>query len=327
MTRYLITGGAGFIGSHLAERLLAEGDDVVLLDDLSSGSLHNIEALLTSPRVTFCRGPAEDPRLVAELLADCEGVFHLAASVGVRQVVEQARRVFENNLACTRAALSAASSQRKLLVYASSSEVYGKGRARPFREDDDLVLGNTQVARWGYACSKAMGEWLALARQRESGMPLWVLRLFNTVGPRQSGRHGMVLPRLVEQALRNEPMTVYGDGQQTRCFAHVQDVVEVMVALGRRPQATGQVVNVGNDIEVTILALAHLVRRLAGSSSPICAVPLGEAYPAGFEEVWRRVPDLGRLRRLLGGVPTTPLAGIVDEVVAAGRRELVLVNG
>ncbi len=325
--RYLITGGAGFIGSHLAERLLAEGDRVVLLDDLSSGGLHNIEHLLASPRVSFCRGSAQDPQLLAELLADCDGVFHLAASVGVRQVVEQARRVLDNNLACTHAVLKATSSQRKLLVYASSSEVYGKGCGRPFHEDDDLVIGSTRVARWGYACSKAMGEWLALAHQRETGMPLWIVRLFNTVGPRQSGRHGMVLPRLVEQAVRNEPMTVYGDGQQTRCFAHVQDVVQAMATLARRPQASGQVVNVGNDVEVTILALARLVRRLANSSSAIRAVPLGEAYPVGFEEIPRRIPDLGRLRRLLGEVPATPLADIVGEVVAERHRGLAIANG
>jgi len=325
--RYLITGGAGFIGSHLAERLLAEGDRVVLLDDLSSGTLHNIEHLLASPRVSFCRGSAQDPQLVAELLSDCDGVFHLAASVGVRQVVEQARQVFENNLACTHAVLNAASSQRKLLVYASSSEVYGKGCGRSFCEDDDLVIGSTRVARWGYACSKAMGEWLALAHQRETGMALWIVRLFNTVGPRQTGRHGMVLPRLVGQAVRNEPMTVYGDGHQTRCFAHVQDVAKAMATLARRPQASGQVVNVGNDVEVTIQALARLVRRLANSSSAILTVPLGEAYPVGFEEIPRRIPDLGRLRRLLGEVPTTPLADIVGEVVAEHRRGLAIANG
>jgi UDP-glucose 4-epimerase len=329
--RYLITGGAGFIGSHLAERLVADGDHVVLLDDLSSGTLQNIDALLASSRVSFCRGNARDPSLVAELLADCDGVFHLAASVGVRKVVEQARQVFENNLACTHAVLQAASSQRKLLVYASSSEVYGKGAGRPFCEDDDLVLGSTRVARWGYACSKAMGEWLALAHQRETGMALWILRLFNTVGPRQTGRHGMVLPRLVEQALRNEPLTVYGDGRQTRCFAHVRDVVHTMAILARRPVATGQlvsqVVNVGNDREVTILELARLVRRLAHSSSPIHTVPVGEAYPVGFEEIPWRVPDLSRLRRLLGKVPATPLGEIVDEVVTTRRQASALANG
>ncbi|MHC4512902.1 MAG: NAD-dependent epimerase/dehydratase family protein [Planctomycetota bacterium] len=325
--RYLITGGAGFIGSHLAERLLAEGDRVVLLDDLSAGSLRNIGQLLASPRASFHRGSARDPQLVAELLADCDGVFHLAASVGVRQVVEQARRVFDNNLACTHAVLQAASSQRKLLVYASSSEVYGKGHRRPFQEDDDLVMGSTRVARWGYACSKAMGEWLALAHQRETGMALWIMRLFNTVGPRQSGRHGMVLPRLVEQAVRGEPMTVYGDGRQTRCFAHVRDVVQVMVTLARRPQASGQVVNIGNDAEVSILALARVVRRLANSTSAIRTVPLGTAYPTGFEEIARRVPDLARLQRLLGAVPTTPLADIVREVVAERRLALAVANG
>jgi len=325
--RYLITGGAGFIGSHLAERLLADGDQVLLLDDLSAGSVRNIEHLLGSSRVSFCRGPAEDPKLVQELLANCDGVFHLAASVGVRQVVEQARRVFENNLACTHAVVRAASSQRKLLVYASSSEVYGKGCGRPFREDDDLVMGSTRVARWGYACSKAMGEWLALAHQRETGMPLWILRLFNTVGPRQSGRHGMVLPRLAGQAVRGEPMTVFGDGRQTRCFAHVRDVVQAMATLARRPQAAGQVVNVGNDVEVNILQLARLVRRLANSSSPIHSVPLAEAYPVGFEEVPRRLPDLARLRNCLGDVPTTPLAEIVREVVAEQRLALAVANG
>ncbi len=325
--RYLITGGAGFIGSHLAERLLSGGDRVYLLDDLSSGSLGNVEHLLSSPEVSFCRGSARDPQLVADLLSDCDGVFHLAASVGVRQVVQQARHVFDNNLACTQAVLQAASSQRKLLVYASSSEVYGKGHQRPFQEDDDLILGSTRVARWGYACSKAMGEWLALAHQRETGTPLWIVRLFNTVGPRQSGRHGMVLPRLVEQAVRGEPMTVYGDGRQTRCFAHVRDVVQALACLARRPQGSGQVVNVGNDVEVSILALARLVRRRARSSSEIRTVPLGEAYPVGFEEIWRRIPDLRRLRRLLGSVPATPLPEIVDEVVAERRRALTIANG
>lgn len=328
--RYLITGGAGFIGSHLGEQLVARGHRVVLLDDLSSGALQNIEALLPSSEVSFCRGDARDPRLVAELLSDCDGVFHLAASVGVRKVVEEARQVFENNLACTHAVLQAASSQRKLLVYASSSEVYGRGGGsggNPFHEDDDLVLGSTRVARWGYACSKAMGEWLALAHRRETGMPLWILRLFNTVGPRQSGRHGMVLPRLVDQALRHEPMTVYGDGRQTRCFAHVRDVVQAMATLALRPLASGQVVNVGNDRAVTILELAELVRRLAHSSSPIRAVPVDEAYPVGFEEIAWRVPDLSRLRRLLGEVPATPLQSIVGELVAAGRQALAVANG
>ena len=325
--RYLITGGAGFIGSHLAERLLAEGDRVCLLDDLSSGSLGNIEHLLSSPAASFCRGSAKDTQLVAELLSQCDGVFHLAASVGVRQVVQHARQVFDNNLACTQAVLRAASSQRKLLVYASSSEVYGKGHRRPFQEDDDLVMGSSRVARWGYACSKAMGEWLALAHQQETGMPLWIVRLFNTVGPRQSGRHGMVLPRLVEQAVRGEPMTVYGDGRQTRCFAHVRDVVQAIATLARRPQGGGQVVNVGNDVEVSILALARLVRRRADSLSAIRTVPLGEAYPVGFEEIWRRIPDLGRLRRLLGPVPATPLRDIVDEVVAERRTALAMANG
>ena len=321
--RYLITGGAGFIGSHLAEQLLRDGDQVCLLDDLSGGSLTNVEHLLASPAVSFCRGSAADPRLVAELLGDCDGVFHLAASVGVRRVVEQAQQVFDNNLDCTRAVLEAASRQRKLLIYASSSEVYGKGRGRPFREDDDLVLGNTRVARWGYACAKAMGEWLALAHHRRTGMPLWIVRLFNTVGPRQTGEHGMVLPRLVDQALRGEAMTVYGDGRQTRCFAHVRDVVQVLAELCRRPQAAGQVLNIGSDVEVTILALAALVRRLANSTSPVQTVPLREAFPVGFEDIMRRVPDLRRLRRLHGAVPATSLAEIVADVVADRRRDLV----
>jgi len=320
--RFLITGGAGFIGSHLAERLLADGHAVSVLDDLSTGSMSNIEHLTADPHFGYRIGTVTDETLVREMLAPCDVAVHLAAAVGVRLVVERPVHTIETNVRGTESVLRAAARERKPVLVASTSEVYGKSVKIPFREDDDLVLGATRHSRWSYACSKALDEWLALAYAAEQDVPVVIARFFNTVGPRQTGRYGMVLPSFARQAVRGEPITVYGSGDQSRCFAHVHDAVEAVVRLLAAPEAVGGVFNVGSDREVTIGRLAEMVRETADSRSPIVRVPYEEAYPPGFEDMMRRVPSVDRLESVTGFRPAIPLERIVQDVVDEQRRLL-----
>ena len=320
--RVLITGGAGFIGSHLAERLVARGDQVTALDDLSTGRMENLATLAGHERFACHLGSVTDAPLVAALVDRADIVVHLAAAVGVRLIIARPVHTIETNVRGTEVVLSAAARAARLVLLASTSEVYGKGAQVPFREGDDLVLGATAHSRWAYACSKALDEWLAFAYWRERGAPVIIARLFNTVGPRQTGRYGMVLPNLAEQALRGEPMTVFGSGEQSRCFAHVADVVEAILRLLATAAAVGEVFNVGSDREITINALAAMVRAAAKSTSSIVHVPYAEAYAPGFEDMERRVPDVGKLTRATGFAPTTPLEQIVADVLADHRGQL-----
>lgn len=320
--KVFITGGAGFIGSHLAERLLARGDKVLILDDLSTGTMDNIDHLVGRPGFEYRIGTALDLPLVTECVDRCDVTVHLAAAVGVKLIVERPVHTIETNVGCTETVLEAAAKKQKLTLVASTSEVYGKSARIPFGEEDDLQLGPTSHSRWAYACSKALDEWLALAYLREKQVPVILCRFFNTVGPRQTGRYGMVLPNFAAQALAGEPITVYGTGTQSRCFGHVQDAVESILRLIATPAAVGQVFNVGNDEEVSILRLAELVREAAGSSSEIRLIPYSEAYPAGFEDMQRRVPDVRKLEKAIGFRPRTPLAKIIADVVADQRARL-----
>ena len=317
--RVLITGGAGFIGSHLAEHLLARGDQVFVLDDLSTGQMSNLDPVVGLPGFEYRVGSVTDVPLVTELVDRCDFTVHLAAAVGVRLIVEQPVHTIETNVRGTEVVLGAAAKKRKPVLVASTSEVYGKSHRLPFRETDDLQLGPTTHSRWAYACSKALDEWLALAYWREKKVPVIVTRFFNTVGPRQTGRYGMVLPSFAAQALRGEPIRVFGTGEQSRCFAHVGDVVRAMTALIETPAAIGEVVNVGSAEEVSIMRLAELVRDAADSSSPVELVPYEEAYGEGFEDMQRRVPDVSKLERLIGFRPSTSLDQIIRDVVADQR--------
>ncbi len=322
--KFFISGGAGFIGSHLAERLLDRGDSIIALDDLSTGRMDNIDHLIGRPGFEYRIGSCLDAPLVAELVDRCDVTVHLAAAVGVKLIVEHPVRTIETNVKATEVVLGAAAKKQKLVVVASTSEVYGKGTKIPFAEEDDLQLGPTVNSRWAYACSKALDEWLALAYFREKKVPVIITRFFNTVGPRQTGRYGMVFPTFAAQALLGEPITVYGSGEQSRCFGHVRDVVEGVLRLMETPEAIGQVVNVGSDVEVTIGTLAEMVRDAAGSQSEIIRVPYAEAYAEGFEDLQRRVPDVSKLERLTGFRPETPLAEIIDDVIADQRARLAL---
>jgi UDP-glucose 4-epimerase len=314
--RYLITGGAGFIGSHLAERLLSRGDRVVLLDNLSTGSMENIRHLKASAQMEYHLDNIENRQLVAELVDDADVIVHLAAAVGVKLIVESPVRTIETNVNGTQLILEAACKKRKLVLTASTSEVYGKNTCVPFHEDADLVLGPTTKGRWSYAASKALDEFLALSYWKEKKLPVIVVRLFNTVGPRQTGRYGMVLPNFVKQALNNEPIRVYGNGKQSRCFCDVRDTVEGLLRLMDTDRAVGEVVNVGNTEEISIEGLAQRVKERTGSSSPIEFVPYDQAYEPGFEDMMRRVPSVDKLHALTGFRPATPLNEIIDRVVA-----------
>jgi UDP-glucose 4-epimerase len=320
--KVLITGGAGFIGSHLAERLLDRGDQAIALDDLSTGSMANIEHLEGRPGFSVRVGSALDPPLVRELVDRADVTVHLAAAVGVRLIVERPVHTIETNVRSTEVVLDAAAKKQKIVVLASTSEVYGKSSKVPFAEDDDLCLGPTTRSRWAYACSKALDEWLALAYWNEKQVPVIVLRFFNTVGPRQTGRYGMVLPNFVRQALKGEPITVFGDGRQSRCFGHVKDAVESLLRLVATPAAVGQVFNIGANEEVTILELAERVRATTKSSSPITLVPYEDAYSEGFEDMFRRVPDVTKLERTISFRPRTTLDDIIRDVVEDQRRRL-----
>lgn len=314
--RFLITGGAGFIGSHLAEKLLDRGDHVVLLDNLSTGSMENIRHLKSSERMEYHLDSIENRQLVAELVDDADVVVHLAAAVGVRLIVESPVRTIETNVNGTQMILEAAAKKRKLVLTASTSEVYGKSTQVPFREEADLVLGPTTKGRWSYAASKALDEFLALSYWKEKKVPVIVVRLFNTVGPRQTGRYGMVLPNFVRQALDNAAISVYGNGKQSRCFCDVRDTVQGLVKLIDSERAVGEVVNVGNTEEITIEDLAHRVKQRTSSSSNIEFIPYDKAYEPGFEDMMRRVPCVDKLQSITGFRPQTPLNEIIDRVAA-----------
>lgn len=312
----LITGGAGFIGSHLAEALVARGQRVIVLDDLSTGSVENIREIRANPRVHCCFESVMVRRLLAELVDQSDVIFHLAAAVGVRKIIESPVRTIETNVKGTELVLEAAARKRKLVFLASTSEVYGKNGKVPFREDDDTVCGPTSKSRWSYATSKALDEFLALAYWKEKRLPVVIGRLFNTVGPRQTGRYGMVLPTFVSQALAGDPLTVYGSGEQSRCFGDVSDVVESIIRLVSMERAVGEVVNIGNDDEVTIRELALLIKERARSSSAVQFIPYDEAYEPGFEDMARRVPCLDKLVELIDFRPSTPLLTVIDKVMA-----------
>jgi UDP-glucose 4-epimerase len=313
--RYLITGGAGFIGSHLAGELLARGHAVHVLDDLSTGAIDNIRDLKEHPRFAYTIESAAVAPTVAELVDDADVVYHLAAAVGVELIVDSPVRTIETNVHCTEIVLAQANKKQKPVFIASTSEVYGKSSDLPFREDGDLLLGPTTTGRWSYACSKAIDEYLALAYWKERGLPVVVGRLFNTVGPRQTGRYGMVVPSLVRQALAGEPITVHGDGQQRRCFCHVQDVVRGMADLMEHEEATGEVFNIGSAEEITVLDLAKRVRQACDSQSEIRLVPYEDAYEHGFEDMRRRIPNTTKIEKLLQWRPTKSLDVILEDVI------------
>ncbi len=313
--RALVTGGAGFIGSHLVERLLRDGYKVHVIDDLSTGSFDNIAALEGDPAFSYTIDTVLDLGVMERLVDDCDVVFHLAAAVGVEYVIESNLKSMQINIRGTENVLELANRGKKKVIVFSSSEVYGKSTDVPFAEDDDSILGATTVTRWSYAVSKAVDEILALAYWREKNLPVVIVRLFNTCGPRQTGKYGMVVPRFVKQALLGEPLTVYGDGSQSRCFASVYDVVDGILGLHASEAALGGVFNVGNDEEVRIIDLARLVKELAGSPSPIRFIPYEEAYERGFEDMMRRVPDLSRIRAAIGYRPKATLGDIVRSVI------------
>jgi UDP-glucose 4-epimerase len=313
----LITGGAGFVGSHLAEALLARGDEVFVLDNLSTGSIENIEPLKQNPRFRYAIDSVTNEPVCAELIDRVDVVFHLAAAVGVKLIVESPVNTIETNVHGTEMVLKLANKKKKKVFVASTSEVYGKSNDVPFHEEADLVLGPTSKGRWSYACSKAIDEFLALAYFKEKRLPVVIVRLFNTVGPRQTGRYGMVVPNFVKQALLGHPLTVFGDGTQRRCFTYVSDVVGALVRLADQEGAVGQVFNIGNSTEeITILDLARRVKERTRSNSEIVLVPYAKAYEEGFEDMPRRVPDTSKLTALIGYAPQVHLDEILDRVSA-----------
>lgn len=320
--RALITGGCGFIGSHLAEALLAHGDDVTVVDDLSTGQFENIAHLVKHPGFHFAIETILNETVMDRLVSECDIIYHLAAAVGVELIVSDPVRVIETNIKGTETVLRIGARYRKQVMIASSSEVYGKSEQVPFREDDDRLLGPTSRSRWSYACSKAMDEFLALAYAKQHALPVVIMRFFNTVGPRQTGRYGMVVPRFVRQALLNEPITVYGDGAQSRCFTYVGDVVRAIIGLATTPEALGQVFNIGSQEEVTIEALARRTIALSASRSTVTFIPYEQAYEQGFEDMRRRVPDISRIQRVIGWEPVVNLDGILTRVISDMRQRL-----
>jgi UDP-glucose 4-epimerase len=313
--RVLITGGAGFIGSHLADAYLQRGDEVAVIDDLSTGTIENIRHLKDHPRFQYTIESVHNQPVTAELVDQCDVVFHLAAAVGVKLIVESPVRTIETNVRGTEVVLALANKKKKKVLIASTSEVYGLSADVPFREDGNLVMGATTKGRWSYACSKAIDEFLALAYWREKKLPTTIVRLFNTVGPRQTGRYGMVIPTFVRQALAGRPITVYGNGKQTRCFGYVGDVVGALIKLMDHPDSVGQVFNIGSSEEISILELAEKVKQLTESDSEIVFVPYDEAYEEGFEDMPRRVPDITKIKELVGFNPDMELTGILQSVI------------
>lgn len=311
----LITGGAGFIGSHLSDALLAAGHTVQVLDDLSTGSMQNIAHLKKHRGFRYVIDSVNNEQLLAELVDQADVVFHLAAAVGVKKIVEEPVSTIETNVHGTEVVLRQANKKKKLVVIASTSEVYGKSTAVPFTEEHDLVMGPTHKHRWAYACSKAIDEFLALAYYKEKKLPVIIVRLFNTVGPRQSGQYGMVIPNFVRQALLGHPITVHGDGTQSRSFTYVGDVVRALMALAVEPKAIGQVFNIGNGEEISIMALAEKIKAMTDSASEIQVIPYDQAYESGFEDMPRRVPDISKIRALVGYEPRVNLDEILTAVI------------
>ncbi len=315
MRKVLITGGAGFIGSHLAEALLSQGCEVFVIDDLSTGSVDNIEPMRSQSRFHFTHGTIRDEHLLAELVSRVDFIYHLAAAVGVELIVHSPVRTIEENVRGTENVLAAANRRRVPVLLTSTSEVYGKSNRPMFGENDDLLIGPPTLGRWSYACSKLLDEFLGIAYWQEKKLPVYLVRLFNTVGPRQTGRYGMVLPRFVQQALRHEPITIFGDGNQTRCLCHVSDTVRALIELPRHNPAIGQVYNIGSTEEVRIADLAVKVKATTQSRSELRFIPYDEAYSKGFEDMRRRVPDTGKIRALIGWQPTLSLDEIVNRMV------------
>lgn len=319
--RVLITGGAGFIGSHLSDAYLERGDEVSIIDDLSTGSIENIAHLKSHPRFHYTIDSVHNQPLLAELIDGCDVVFHLAAAVGVKLIVESPVRTIETNVRGTETVLALANKKKRKVLITSTSEVYGLSTEVPFREDGNLVMGATNKGRWSYACSKAIDEFLALAYWREKKLPTVVVRLFNTVGPRQTGQYGMVIPTFVRQALAGRPITVYGSGEQTRCFGYVGDVVGALTGLMDKDEAVGEVFNIGSNEEVSIVEVARRVKELTDSKSEIVFVPYDEAYEEGFEDMPRRVPDITKVHNLVGFEPKERLDGILEKVIAHHSRQ------
>jgi len=319
--RALLTGGAGFVGSHLADALLHAGHEVTVVDDLSTGAMVNIAHLKDHPGFTYVIDTIMKEPLTAELVDGADVVFHLAAAVGVKRIIESPVQTIETNVRGTEIVLAEANKKSLLVVIFSTSEVYGKSTAVPFREDADIVMGSTFKRRWSYACSKAIDEFLALAYWRERGLPVIIARLFNTVGPRQTGQYGMVIPNFVQQALAGRPIRVFGDGQQTRSFTYVGDVVRALIGLAAEPRAVGQVFNIGNPQEISMLDLAERVRAVTGSASDVELVPYEEAYGPGFEDMRRRVPDISKIREYIGFEPTVGLDEILQRVTEHIRAQ------
>lgn len=338
--RVLITGGAGFIGSHLAEKLLNEGYQVTVIDDLSTGKFENVGHLGKDPRFRIAIDSIMNEMVLDRLTSESDIIIHLAAAVGVKLIVEKPVHTIETNVNGTMAILRAASRYRAKVIIASTSEVYGKGNRVPFQENDDVVLGPTSRSRWSYAASKMIDEFLALAYYREKDLPVVIFRLFNTIGPRQTGRYGMVVPRFVQQAIQGEPLTVYGDGRQTRCFLHIHDAIEAIHALMNSPLAVGGVFNVGSQEETTILNLAKLILDVRdskmqctkdranseesqkGMNSQIKLIPYEEAYTAGFEDMQRRVPDIGKINKMIGWLPKYTLRQTIEDIMDDHLRDM-----
>jgi UDP-glucose 4-epimerase len=319
---YLITGGSGFVGSHLAEALLHQGHGVVVIDDLSTGSCQNIAHLKKHPRFTYVVDSIFNRGLTAELVDNCDAVFHLAAAVGVKLIVDSPVRTIETNIKGTELVLEMCAKKRRKVLITSTSEVYGKSTKQSFTEEDDLILGPTYRSRWSYAASKAIDEFLALAYHREKRLPVVVVRLFNTVGPRQTGQYGMVIPRFVEQALTNQPITVYGTGQQVRSFTWVGDVAQALIKLMHSDAAIGEIFNIGHYERITILELAHLIKDLTQSTSPIDFVSYEAAYGEGFEDMMYRLPDISKIQKRIGYQPTKTLRQILESIIDFHRTRL-----
>jgi len=315
MKKFLITGGAGFIGSHLAETLLENGKSVCVLDDLSTGSLNNLHHLLKNPNFNFIEGSVFDAQQIEKAVADVDFIYHLAAAVGVNLVVQSPVHTIRDNVRTTEIVLEAASREKKSVLLTSTSEVYGKSIKDQFQESDDLLIGPPTFTRWSYACSKLLDEFLAIAYYREKGLPVYVVRLFNTVGPRQTGRYGMVIPRFIEQALQSLPIKIYGDGQQTRCFCHVNDVVRALIELPTYSEAKGEVYNIGNTEEIAIVELANRIKQFSQSDSLLEFVSYDTAYAKGFEDMQRRVPSIEKINKLTGWQPKITLDNLLKATI------------